>query len=56
MKTKENGKRRILTDDELQEVSGGMIILGIRCDSIKEKNECEKKGCVWKEPDKCRNK
>ena len=56
MKTKENSTRRILSDEELKEVNGGAIVMGIRCGLIKEKKECEKKGCVWKELGLCRNK
>ena len=56
MKTKENSKRRILSDEELKEVSGGAIILSVRCGLIKEKEECEKKGCAWNEYGECRNK
>lgn len=56
MKTKENSTRRILSDEELKEVNGGAIVMGIRCGLTKEKKECEKKGCVWKEPGLCRNK
>ena len=56
MITKENSNRIILTDDELQEVSGGAIVMTIHCGLTKEKNECEKKGCVWIEPGECRNK
>ena len=56
MKTKENSKRVLLTDDELKEVSGGAIILTVRCGLIKEMKECEKKGCAWNESGECRNK
>ena len=56
MKTKENSKRRILSDEELKEVSGGAIILSVRCGLIKEKEECKKKGCAWNESGECRNK
>ena len=39
METK-NGKRVLLSDDELKEVSGGWIIFAIRCKQFKEKEEC----------------
>ena len=55
METK-NGKRVLLSDDELKEVSGGWIIFAIPCKQHKEKKECEEKGCVWSESGKCRNK
>ena len=55
METK-NGKRVLLSDDELKEVSGGWLVIGIRCKQFKEKNECEKKRCVWSESGECRNK
>ena len=55
METK-NGKRVLLSDDELKEVSGGWIIFAIPCKQYKEKKECEKKGCVWSESGECRNK
>ena len=56
MRTKENSKRVLLSDEELKEVSGGAIVLSVRCGLIKEKKECEKKGCAWKESGECRNK
>ena len=55
METK-NGKRVLLSDDELKEVGGGMLVIGIRCKQFKEKKECEKKRCVWSESGECRNK
>ena len=55
METK-NGKRVLLSDDELKEVSGGWIIFAIPCKDYKEKKKCEEKGCVWSESGKCRNK
>ena len=54
METK-NGKRVLLSDDELKEVSGGWIIFAIPCKDYKEKKKCEEKGCVWKESGKCKN-
>lgn len=54
METK-NGKRVLLSDDELKEVSGGWIIFAIPCKEYKEKKKCEEKGCVWKESGECRN-
>ena len=56
MKTKNNSKRVLLTDEELKEVSGGAIVLSVRCGLIKEKEECKKKGCAWNESGECRNK
>ena len=55
METK-NGKRVLLSDDELKEVSGGWIIFAIPCKDYKEKEKCEEKGCVWTESGKCKNK
>ena len=55
METK-NGKRVLLSDDELKEVSGGWFIFAIPCKQYKEKKECEEKGCVWSESGECRNK
>ena len=54
METK-NGKRVLLSDDELKEVSGGWIIFAVPCKQYKEKKECEKKRCVWSESSECRN-
>ena len=54
METK-NGKRVLLSDDELKEVSGGWIIFAIPCKDYKEKKKCEEKGCVWSESGKCKN-
>ena len=55
METK-NGKRVLLSDDELKEVSGGWIIFAIPCKDYKEKKKCEEKRCVWSESGKCKNK
>ena len=55
METK-NGKRVLLSDDELKEVSGGWIIFAVPCKDYKEKEKCEEKGCVWSESGKCKNK
>ena len=55
METK-NGKRVLLSDDELKEVSGGWYIFPVPCKQYKEKKECEEKGCVWSESGECRNK
>lgn len=52
MKTKENKKRQILSDEELEKVTGGLVQLinptSYECEKNKNKKDCiAAKNCWW---------